>query len=263
MKTMATVAIMMMFMANSLGGQTVTLDSEKDMIKISDLYFGGTSRKAGTEFKDIMVGPIVGNVNNKSTLFFCYDFRHSTPVPFPASYSAIILSPSSSLLQPGGKFADYQLSSTWNIELASTLLSQVNIGSSARSQFAGLQLAVWDILYNWSSQSGHQPVNSLGTSSKSGFYVSSKAPGMTSAIYDAALGYLQMANNDVKEHNAAQFSNVEMIVNNHAMTQVLAGVPLVPVVPAGIPAPEPGTYLILGSLLAITGILIKKKTIIC
>jgi hypothetical protein len=162
----------------------------------------------------IWVGALKGNLNGNTSYFFCYDLNHTISVP--NTYTATVLSPSSSSFPS-------------NLLLPS--FSTVN-------QYSGLQLAIWTVLYDWSP--GVTP--NLNTSNCStGFCV----PGASSSLISNANTYLAEARSFAASFpNGQSLGNWELLssMDGSHINQVLIG----------MGAPEPQTYMILGSLLATT-----------
>jgi hypothetical protein len=235
--TVALVAILMVFMAQSTYAQTapMTLSNNfSDMVIIDDLYHDGTLLNNGN---GIYVGALQGTLSGVNTLFFCYDLNHDTP-SLPASYVTNVVSPGSSALQT--TYSSFGLQPTFNFTVAAALENSLNVGSLDANHLAALQLAIWSILYNWTSSS--QPLN-LGTSPSSGFY----ATGVPSNISNDAIAYLTQAQGYVSNPN---WGNVKILINSQDKTQVLGG---------GVGTPEPQTYLLMGSMLLVALVLFRKQ----
>ncbi len=126
--------------------------------------------------ESVYTGAITGSLGTKTgQFFFCFDLAH--PINVPGSYSVNETNPSAtlpSILNPPSKFTT---------EIAASLVNHANVSSFGNTnQYAGLQLAVWSILYNWSATS--HPSSTLGTTSNT---FSSSATG---AVLTDALGFL-------------------------------------------------------------------------
>jgi hypothetical protein len=178
-------------------------------------------------------GAITGSLNGNNTYFFCYDLNHDIGVP--NSYTATAFSPSYS-----GFPSNLLLSGTFNLQVAASMINNVfpSISTTNIDQYAGLQVAIWTVLYDWSQ--GNTP--GLNTSNCStGFCV----PGLSSSIASYANADLAQAGLFAANFPSGQnFGNwyVFTSTNNGNVNQTLIG----------LGAPEPQTYMILGSLLATT-----------
>lgn len=183
------------------------------------------------------VGGLTGNLNGGlNQFFFCYDISHNINVP--GSYLVNLFGPTSS-------FPSYlNLSPTFNLQVASSLLANANIGSFSNvNQYSGLQLAIWSILYNWtpSSQSG----------SLNGANFSSAASGDLLAQAEA---FLAQAQGLVTSGQYVNTGNIQLLVNannsENGVVQSLAG---------SVEVPEPSTYLLLGSALMAAAVCAKRR----
>ena len=95
--------------------------------------------------ENVYTGAITGTLNGVSGFFFCYDLNNLIQVP--GNYQVNLVSPSSTSLP-----SYLKLPSTFNLQVASAMLNNTNIaGFTSVNQYTGLQLAVWSILYNWTS----------------------------------------------------------------------------------------------------------------
>jgi hypothetical protein len=179
----------------------------------------------------IWVGALKGNLNGNTSYFFCYDLNHTISVP--NTYTATVLSPSSSSFP-----SNLLLPSSFNIQVATSMVNTAFHSFSTVNQYSGLQLAIWTVLYDWSP--GVTP--NLNTSNCStGFCV----PGASSSLISNANTYLAEARSFAASFpNGQSLGNWELLssMDGSHINQVLIG----------MGAPEPQTYMILGSLLATT-----------
>lgn len=193
--------------------------------------------------ENVYSGGITGTLDSQATqFFFCYDLLHDINVP--GNYVVNVTSPSASLPSYLG------LSSTFNLQVASALLNNVNFNAfTSANQFDALQLALWSILYNWTTTS--QSTTTLGTSSNV-FSVSN----VSSTVNSDALGFLSLAESYITNGTyATAGGNVSLMVNSSDSSgnviQTLAG----------ISTPEPGTYALLGSFLAMAIFCMKRNRV--
>ncbi len=214
---------------SSLGAQTLSLQN--------DLTHGDTvTVNAYGKSVNAYAGAIVGGVSGGAAqYFFCYDLTHELAA-LPASYSVDILSPaalSSSLLS-------YLSTSQTNISTAITLLNSLNLATLTSHELAGVQLATWTILADWTSSS---QVSTLPNSSGN-FYVTNA----NSSAIAAANSYLTTAKG-IYSSGKFNLGDYKLFANTTmSNSQVLVGLP------------EPKTYLLLGACLALV-ILMKKRQV--
>ena len=191
---------------------------------------------------NVYTGGITGTLGNGlNQFFFCYDISHSISVP--GTYNVNLISPSATNIP-----SYLSLSSNFNLEVASSLLNHVNLGSfTSVNQFSGLQLAMWSILYNWTPTS--TPTNTLGTSSN---VFSSSATGdtLSDALADLQLAQSFVANNTY----STSFGNVNLLANTNDsqgnVTQTLGG---------SVATPEPQTYILLGTFITLFACYAKRR----
>lgn len=193
-------------------------------------YNGNTS----TDF----VGALTGSINGGlSQFFFCYDISH--PINVPGSYMVDLFGPTAS-------FPSYLgLPSTFNLQAAASMINAVNPASLSNvNQFAGLQLAIWSILYNWTPSSQSTSVNGPNFSAS-----------ITGDTLTNAQNYLQIAADLVASGQYTDTGNLKLFVNANAsegnVTQTLVGL--------GVDVPEPSTYVILASALFMAAYLQRQR----
>ncbi len=200
------------------------------------ITFNGSSESAYT-------GATTGTLNGGSTeFFFCVDLRDEIFVP--GNYSVNMVNPKTS-----GLPAYLGLSSPFNLSVATSLLNNANISSFGNdtAKYAGLQLAVWSIVYNWTNT--NHPTNTLGTAANV-----FSAPGVTGQTLTDALNFLGIANNAVTSNTYnTSFGKWRLLINSgnspgHVVQTLV-----------GVTAPEPGTYIMLCSFLLIGAFAFKKQ----
>jgi hypothetical protein len=190
----------------------------------------------------VYAGGIQGTLNGGlSQFFFCFDLNHDISVP--GNYSVNFTSPSATL-------SPYlMLSSTFNLEVAASLVNNANIASFGNNydKYVGLQLALWSVLYNWTST--NHPTNTLGTTSNP------FSSTVTGDILTDALNFLTLANTFVVDNTySTSYGDYGLlVVSTDApgnVTQTLVG---------QLPTPEPTTYLMLGSFLLLGMLAYRRK----
>ncbi len=200
------------------------------------IIFNGNSESAYS-------GATTGTLNGGSTeFFFCVDLRNEIFVP--GNYSVNMVNPKTS-----GLPAFLGLSSPFNLTVATSLLNNANVPSFGNdtAKYAGLQLAVWSIVYNWTST--NHPTNTLGTAANL-----FSAPGVTGQTLTDALSFLGIADSLVTNntYNTA-FGKWRLLINSgnspgHVVQTLV-----------GVTAPEPGTYATLCSFLLIGAFAFKRQ----
>lgn len=203
-----------------------------------------TYNNGSTDFtENVYSGGITGSLDSQATqFFFCYDILHDITVP--GNYLVNVTSPGASLPSYLG------LSSTFNLQVASALLNNVNFNAfTSANQFDALQLAMWSILYNWTTTS--QPTNTLGTSSNV-FSVN----GVSSIVNSDALAFLNQAEGYVANGTyVAAGAGVNLLINtSDSQGNVIQTI-------GGITSPEPETYLLLISFLAVAAFGMKRNRV--
>lgn len=206
----------------SLAAETMNLNGiNSNYVQQESVTYNGNT---ATDY----VGTVTGTLNGDMTqFFFCYDLTNSITVP--GNYQVNTFSPTAS-------FPSYLgLPNTFNLQTATSLLNSINLNSLTNvNQFIGLQSAIWSILYNWTSTS--QSTNPNGAHFSS------------STLSGAALTYAEtyLANAETLI-NSPNFGDWQILVNANDspgnVTQTLVGMD------PPINAPEPQTYLVLGSFL--------------
>lgn len=197
--------------------------------QVSVTYQGHTS----TDWVGGLSGTLNGGLNQ---FFFCYDISHS--INAPGSYLVNLFGPTAS-------FPSYlNLSSTFNLQVASSLLANANIGSFSNvNQYSGLQLAVWSILYNWTSASQSTTLNGPNFSAA-----------VSGDLLNQAQNFLAQAEALVNSGQYADTGNIQLLVNANntpnSVSQTLAG---------AVEVPEPSTYLLLGSALMAAAVCAKRR----
>lgn len=203
-----------------------------NLMETLNVKFNGAS-------ESISVGALKGSLNGITTYFFCYDLNHTISVP--NTYTATLLNPASSSFP-----SNLQLPSSFNIQVATSMLNSTNLATFSNvNQFAGLQLAIWTVLYDWSK--GVTP-NLITTNCTTGFCI----PGASSTLIADANAYLSLARPFATSFpNGQSLGNWVLVssMNGSHINQVLIG----------LGAPEPQTYLLLGCLLAATFFAVKNK----
>lgn len=185
----------------------------------------------GTQ-KTIYTGALKGTFNGKNTYFFCYDLNHT--ITLPGTFTATVLNPGSSSFP-----SNLLLPSSFNIQVATSMLNTTNLSSFTNvNQFAGLQLAIWTVLYDWTKS--NTPNLNTGNCT-TGFC----APGASSALIADANMYLGAA-----RHFAGSFPNGQSL-GNWQLLSSMTGSHINQVI-IGVGVPEPHTYLLMGSLVCLT-----------
>lgn len=187
----------------------------------------------------VYAGALKGTFNGNNTYFFCYDLNHSIKVP--GNYTVTVLNPASSSFP-----SNLLLPSAFNIQVATSMLNTTNLSAfTSVNQFTAMQLAIWTILYDWSP--GVTPNLNTGKC-KSGFCV----PGASGALLANANMYLATARSFATSFpNGQSLGNWQLLssMKGSHMNQVLIGVG----------TPEPGTYILLLSLLGFSLYWLKFK----
>jgi len=180
-------------------------------------------------------GAITGTLGGVSGFFFCYDLANT--ISIPGNYQVNPTSPTASFPAYLG------LSPTFNLQVASSLLNSLNLSSFTNvNQFTGLQLAIWSVLYNWTSSSQSTNLNGAHFSST-----------VTGAALTNAQTFLADALALVNSGHYTNTGGWQVLVNANDspgyVTQTLTG----------MVTPEPETYLLLGSFLLMAGYCCKRK----
>jgi hypothetical protein len=184
--------------------------------------------------KDIYVGALKGTFDGKNTYFFCYDLNHTITVP--GTFTATVLNPGSSSFP-----SNLLLPSSFNIQVATSMLNTTNLSTFTNvNQFAGMELAIWTVLYDWSK--GVTPNLNTGTCT-TGFC----APGVSSALITDANMYLATARSF-----AASFPNGQSLGNWQLLSSVTGTHTNQVLIGLGVGVPEPHDYILLGSMLCLT-----------
>lgn len=191
---------------------------------------------------DSYAGTILGTLNGNSTTFFCYDLNHNIT---PGSYAVTVLSPTTSNLNTIASSGNYMLppvsNTGWSsIQVATAFLNSLNLSTiTTVDQSTALQLAVWTIIYDWTQ--GNTPNLPTGT------FTANNLSGNLSALLT---NYLNLAQAFASGQNL-NFGNWNIILSgpSNSPNQVLIG----------LAAPEPQTYLLLGSLLTVTICVAQRK----
>jgi hypothetical protein len=200
----------------SLSADTMSLSSiGSSPLQQELIYFNHSS-------ETVYAGGIAGTLNGGlSQLFFCIDLNNNINVP--GTYTVTPTSPSANVSP------SFQLSPAYNRQVVAALLNSVNPNSFSTNvdELTGLQLALWNILYNTSNPFV------LGTSQTADiFAVSSSVP---SNIISFAENFLT----DAEGVNPNNTGNWLMMLNSTPNTQSLIG----------LGVPEPSTYALMGGFL--------------
>ena len=232
-----TVAISTFLTISSFAALPMTMDGfNPTFITPQPIIFNGNSESAYS-------GATTGTLNGGATeFFFCVDLRHNISVP--GNYSVNIVNPNTA-----GLPAYLGLSSPFNLGVATSLLNNANIPSFGNdtSKYAGLQLAVWSIAYDWTAS--YHPTNTLGTAADL-----FSAPGVTGQTLADALNFLSIAEGFVLNNTYnSSFGAWRLLINSSDrpghVNQTLVGVT----------TPEPGTYLVLCSFLLVGAFAFRRQ----
>ena len=191
----------------------------------------------------VYTGGISGTLNGNNTVFFCYDLNHTINVS--QSYTATLLSPTTSNLNSLASNGNYMLPSVSNtgwssVQVATAFLNSLNLSSiTTADQYTALQLAIWTVLYDWTQ--GNTPNTPTGNFT---------AHNLSSNIGSLLTSYLNLAEAFASGQNL-NFGSWDLVLSgpSDSPNQVLIG----------MSAPEPQTYLLLGSLLSATLYYAKQK----
>lgn len=228
----AVTSMVMVFAGTSYASNNEILNSASPGDNVTFDYNGSTY-EGGNQY----TGGIQGTLNNAPTTFFCFDLAHQ--ISLNTSYTTTSTAPSVSV--DNG-------SNTYSQQVAATLLNHINLSAlpsgnvgTVGDMYAGLQMAIWNILYNWSSTS-HTVGTSLGTSaSGSVFFYNTSGNVLTDALADLTyavnMGYTNSANFNTGGWTMQVVSGSQTLICN---------------------VPEPETYMLLGGFLAF-GIFARQK----
>lgn len=204
-------------------------------IQQQPIKFNGSSQTS-------WVGGFAGKLNNgPQSFFFCVDLRHL--INLPGDYQVDPTNPNQATA------AYLQLGSPFNMEVAASMVNNANVASFGNDtdKYTALQLAVWSVVYNWTL--GNHPTNTLGTATDL-----FSAPNVVDpSILNAALGFLSLADGFVVNNTyGSSYGNYKLLLNasnspDHITQTVI-----------GVQAPEPGTYLMLGSFLVLGALSLKR-----
>jgi hypothetical protein len=194
---------------------------------------GGGSPSTQTDY----VGAVTGTLGGGATeFFFCYDL--SNLINAPGNYQVNPTAPTASF----PSYLGLQLNS-FNLKVTSTLLNSLNLSSFTKAdQFAGLQLAIWSVLYNWTSSAQSMTLNG------SNFSTTASGDALADANAFLATAY------SIAQSGQFNTGNWEVLVNaNDSPGNVIQTL-------GGMVTPEPGTYLLLGSFLLMGSYSYKRKS---
>lgn len=210
-------------------------------------YFQSVYYNGGNQSE--FIGIIGGHIGGVSSQFFCFDVNQS--VSLNTNYSVMAVNASYAGL-PGLMGATpaiagaTQADKTLRIEQAASVLqSQLGVVANNNAASAGMQLAIWSILYN----------NTIPTDIGSGSEFRTNGA-VNSAVLPYANQFLALANN----FSAPQLSDYDQIpfyVYLNGSGQITAGTQIL----AGVPVPEPGTYLTMASFMGLIGLCAYRKNI--
>lgn len=188
-------------------------------------------------------GAFTGTLGSQaSNFFFCVDLRHL--INLPGNYSVDLVNPNVSLP------AFMQLGNPFNMQVAASLLNHADIPSfgTDTAQYTAMQLALWSIVYNWTTS--YHPTNTLGSVTD----LFSTPNLVDPTILANAYGFLGLAETFVLNNTySSSYGNWRLLVNSNNtpgnIKQVLIGVT----------TPEPETYLIMATFLGIGMLRFRKK----
>lgn len=206
-------------------------------------------------YEVVYTGGITGTDNGVSQFFFCFDLNHVIDVP--GTYTANPTDP-----KTVGLPSYLQLASPFNLQVAAAMVNRADIATfgTNTNEWVGLQAAVWSVIYNWTPT--NHPAGTLGTVSDP-FSISS----LNSIALADALTFLSIAEGLLPlDAYKTNYGNWVLMINtldspsNVIQTIVTSPPPFTtPPSPPPIPSPEPQTYLMLGTFLALGALGFRRR----
>jgi hypothetical protein len=217
----------------SIQAATISLDNGILNSTVSASINGGSS------FFTVPAGVWIGTVNGIGSQFFCYDINQDITVPGNYNVTAVLANNPSL----PSFMAAIPATTTPKIEVAAALLqSQLSTVLGNNVNAAGMQLAIWSVLYN--------PTIPTNITMGSVFQASGSD----------ALNILQAANTYLADASLnqnptlSQYSSIPFFLQSDG-SQIVGGVQAV----VGVSAPEPKTYMVLGGFLLLIGFYYCRK----
>lgn len=190
------------------------------------------------------IGLIGGQVGGSSSQFFCFDINQSiyintnySVMAVNASYAGLagLMGATPEIAGPGSSAAD----KTLRIEQAASVLqSQLSSVVFNNAASAGMQLAIWSILYN-------QTIPSLITD---GAQFSAVGP-IDSNVQNYANQFLGSVENFANPQ-FSDYNQIPFYVYLDGNNQIVGGIQVL----GGVGVPEPGSYLSLCGFLTVIGL---------
>lgn len=218
----------------SLAADSLNLNSYQSGYNIN---FNGANETTGA-------GLMHGTLNGVSSVFFCYDLAHN--INMNTNYAVNVVSPTTTNLNnlPSGYGFSNLPGGITNVQIATTLLNNVYSPSLTADQTSALQLSVWAILYDWNGSYQPSTFSAVNSASAGNFYITSASSNVQQWI-STYLGNAAGINGNFSYGSW----NLMLDPNSSNPYQSLIGMTL----------PEPQTYILMGSLLAVTAFLVPMK----
>ncbi len=219
-----------LFSPTAIATNTLSLTSYGSTTKSESFTYNGSSQSS------VPTGAIFGSVAGLSQLFLCADVPQG--IAIPGTYTMNVISPTTLFNVPGSHQTVYsqQMAATLvNLEHAVlTAPSPLNAPTASQlNALTALNLAEWSVLYNWTDKAHVNATTLDGSNFSMPFLWSLFNP----TINSLALSYLGAAAAYTNNPN----SDGVVFFQDNFGDQVLMGY---------LPAPEPSTYLLLGSAIS-------------